>query len=834
MFKKPSKLLAALSLGTAMLFGARTANAQCGYFTGDGCPMTNYSNYGVTSTGAATLEYDNLVSSFHTSISRDYLGVYRIWGERAAADGVTNLLVPTEINSVNFPGLTGRVLKASTGSNQGLYIQTIVLTTDGLFAWGTPGGVVNDAVAPNTTLQKLQATGGDPATGLPVGVAPGQVKMMFTAYQTLAITTCDGNVYMLSNLANGVPRGDGSTGQTSWALVQDAANNTPLTGIVAVRGYSNRLVALRNDNTLYTWGFNVWLGNGTAIIFSAPRAVQMTLPAGEAGNAIKMIGMTGNSGAATYFVLYENGHLYGLGNNAQRQVGDWTVTNRNTWVQPRYPNAAGTAAGAVMNDILWVSPQEHNSGIGSTNVVNSAYQVYNWGSNSGYMLGRPLDDNVTYYNPGIPASFAPKVLAAETGGHTTMLAQACTQNYGYVGHRVNGSMGNGDAIEVWETALTFATAGVQICGATTVPQILTGGSGTTSTTGSYCNGSSLTLSGIPTGGTWAVVSGSATIAGNRLTFTGTGAGTVEISYTASTADCPNAVATKTFTVGDCKMNSVAGTIWNDANGNASLDGAEAGIDNDLWVNLVAPDGTVAGSAKVAADGTYSIAIVQENTAAGNYSVIVTNGERPVGAPLASATAPNGDYGYTGTSVDGVANTGNRSGVIEIGALSGAITAVDFGISNDPAVLPVKFGFVAAEIFNNQLKVKWNTTSELNNSYFEVEASVDGTNFISIGKVDSKATNGISAEALEYEFTKDASAGVVAAGIALLVAGAGLFKARRARYAMLAMALGMVVFAAGCNKNRRDALPEGKVYVRIAQVDRDGTKSYSKVVTVVRR
>ncbi|MCH5687615.1 hypothetical protein LWM68_27130 [Niabella sp. W65] len=119
MFKKPSKLLAALSLGTAMLFGARTTNAQCGYFTGDGCPMTNYSNYGVTSTGAATLEYDNLVSSFHTSISRDYLGVYRIWGEKAAFDG-TDLLVPTEINSVNFPGLTGRILKASVGSNQGL------------------------------------------------------------------------------------------------------------------------------------------------------------------------------------------------------------------------------------------------------------------------------------------------------------------------------------------------------------------------------------------------------------------------------------------------------------------------------------------------------------------------------------------------------------------------------------------------------------------------------------------------------------------------------------------------------------------------------------------
>lgn len=149
-------------------------------------------------------------------------------------------------------------------------------------------------------------------------------------------------------------------------------------------------------------------------------------------------------------------------------------------------------------------------------------------------------------------------------------------------------------------------------------------------------------------------------------------------------------------------------------------------------------------------------------------------------------------------------------------------------------LPVTFGNITAVFENGALVVNWTSVTETNNDYFEVEASADGTSFISIGRVDSKAANGNSAEALEYEFTKDASTGVVVAGIALLIAGAGLFKTRRARYAMMVMALGIVVFAAGCNKNRRDALPEGKVYVRIVQVDKDGTKSYSKVVAVVKR
>ena len=69
---------------------------------------------------------------------------------------------------------------------------------------------------------------------------------------------------------------------------------------------------------------------------------------------------------------------------------------------------------------------------------------------------------------------------------------------------------------------------------------------------------------------------------------------------------------------------------------------------------------------------------------------------------------------------------------------------------------------------------------------------------------------------------------------MLLAGAGLFKARRTRFAILAISLGIGVFAAGCNKNKREVLAEGKLYIRIVQVDKDGTKSYSKVVTVVKK
>ncbi|MGN7786041.1 hypothetical protein ACTJIJ_16040 [Niabella sp. 22666] len=149
-------------------------------------------------------------------------------------------------------------------------------------------------------------------------------------------------------------------------------------------------------------------------------------------------------------------------------------------------------------------------------------------------------------------------------------------------------------------------------------------------------------------------------------------------------------------------------------------------------------------------------------------------------------------------------------------------------------LPVTFGTVTAAFENGALIVNWTSVTETNNDYFDVEASADGANFISIGKVDSKAANGTSFETLNYKFTKDNSTGVIAAGIALLLAGAGLLKVRRARFAILAISLGIGVFVAGCNKNKREVLAEGKLYIRIAQVDKDGTRSYSKVVTVVKR
>ena len=54
------------------------------------------------------------------------------------------------------------------------------------------------------------------------------------------------------------------------------------------------------------------------------------------------------------------------------------------------------------------------------------------------------------------------------------------------------------------------------------------------------------------------------------------------------------------------------------------------------------------------------------------------------------------------------------------------------ITIDPN-LPVTFGDVNATVASGSLQVSWSTLTEINNSYFEVEASKDGNTFTKIGK-----------------------------------------------------------------------------------------------------
>ncbi|OIV39968.1 hypothetical protein BKM63_21435 [Flavobacterium johnsoniae] len=71
-----------------------------------GYPNINLKNFGADSNNdAAAIEYDNFISSFHTTILRTADGSFQTWAEGAGYNDVANILTLITINTTNFPAL---------------------------------------------------------------------------------------------------------------------------------------------------------------------------------------------------------------------------------------------------------------------------------------------------------------------------------------------------------------------------------------------------------------------------------------------------------------------------------------------------------------------------------------------------------------------------------------------------------------------------------------------------------------------------------------------------------------------------------------------------------
>lgn len=149
------------------------------------------------------------------------------------------------------------------------------------------------------------------------------------------------------------------------------------------------------------------------------------------------------------------------------------------------------------------------------------------------------------------------------------------------------------------------------------------------------------------------------------------------------------------------------------------------------------------------------------------------------------------------------------------------------------VLPVSFGDIKAKILNGQLMINWHTITERNNDHFEIEVSKDGKTFTKAGEMKSKFFSG-NVDNADYEFTIDMSDAKMQLGFGIFVLSllGGIFSARNRKWFATASIAAILFTGFSCSKttDKIDLPDESKIYVRIAQVDFDGKKSYSKVVT----
>jgi len=176
----------------------------------------------------------------------------------------------------------------------------------------------------------------------------------------------------------------------------------------------------------------------------------------------------------------------------------------------------------------------------------------------------------------------------------------------------------------------------------------------------------------------------------------------------------------------------------------------------------------------------------------------------------------------------------RPGNTSLPANNGAYFLFD-GFSSQLTALPVSFGNIDATINHNQLSINWQTIQETNNDHFNIEASANGETFTKIGTVATQATSGSSDTNISYTFTKSLDGVTLGAGLLVVLLGSTLVRKKRA-IAVLLIGIGATGILYSCSKSTNEGIKDadGKYFIRIAQVDKDGTTSYSKTVTVIKK
>lgn len=381
-------------------------------------------------------DYGLIQSLFHMSLVRTKSG-FSIFGEHTSPLGVGNLLFPTEVIPSNGFNYDGDIIAGTVGGGYSR-VTCFVLSTAGLYTWGTKVQVPQPWRTSGRAFQSIP---------LPVGINPRDVKVISATASgfdigSLVLLTKWGDVYVLAAGAqqSAAVYGDGST------AIDFAWHKVLIGQVVSVKLFgTGTAMALTLNGDLFTWGSSIFLGDGSNETNSAV-PVKMTLPNGV--NRVIMTAMTGESSTLTYYVLGDDKRVYSLGYNIGGVLGIGVDGGavRTSWQTVKSPTGSGVGTGTgFLENIKFINGALHNPFSGAAGAIDEDGVPYFWGSNEPTYVRLGFNGgNVT--QPRIPNGITPGVhdiMYIELGGHVTPVIDRKLGKYGYVGHKIAGSMGDG-------------------------------------------------------------------------------------------------------------------------------------------------------------------------------------------------------------------------------------------------------------------------------------------------------------------------------------------------------------------------------------------------------
>ena len=395
---------------------------------------------------------------YHTILLKSDGTVYT-WGQNfygALGNGTTKEShVPVEVSRGAYSGTTylgdnssNKIISVAMGR-----FHSIALAEDGtVFTWGlNSDGELGNSTTTNSSIPIKVLKGsysgiaylGDNPSNKIIAVSAGNVHSVALAQDGTVYTW--GNYYIgRSNTPVKIPMG----AYSGTAYLGDNPGNK----IIAVSaGYSYSL-ALAEDGTVYTWGYNIYgqLGNNTTTTSDVPIKVLMGAYPGTTylgdNSSNKIISVV--AGDSHCIAFAQDNTVYSWGRNTYGQLGDSSNNHRYVPVKVLMGAYSGTAyLGDDSNNkiISLVGGDSHCIAIAQDNTV------YTWGHNNYGQLGD--GSNKDSYVPVkvlkgaysgstyLGDNSSNKIIAVSTGSfHSFALAQDGTvYTWGY---NTNGQLGN--------------------------------------------------------------------------------------------------------------------------------------------------------------------------------------------------------------------------------------------------------------------------------------------------------------------------------------------------------------------------------------------------------